>query len=357
MKIAFLNDTHCGVRNSSDIFLDYQEKFYSDVFFPYLKENNITHIVHLGDYYDHRKYINFKAQNHNRKVFLDVLKKEGITMDIIPGNHDVFYKNTNELNSLKELLGYYVNNVNIVMEPRVMDYDGCNMALVPWINPDNHNKTLDFLSKCKADFVGGHFEFEGFDMMKGVKATEGLDKDVKWVDRFEAIYSGHYHTKSSQGNIHYLGTQFELTWTDVDDAKYFHVFDTETREMTPVRNPHTIFQKIYYDDEKYNYSDFKIDNMDFDNKFVKLVVVNKTDPFTFDKFLDRINKQNIFELKIAETFDEFLGENADDDKISVEDTTTLMNTYIDSIDTNLDKNRLKSMMNQLYTEAMNLEVL
>ena len=128
MKVAILNDTHCGVRNSSDIFLKYQERFYEEVFFPYLKENNIKNILHLGDYYEHRKFVNFKALNANRKHFLEPMRDAGITMDIIPGNHDVYFKNTNELCSLKELLGYFTTNVNIVMKPTVLDYDGLGVG-------------------------------------------------------------------------------------------------------------------------------------------------------------------------------------------------------------------------------------
>ena len=84
MKIAVLNDTHAGIRNSSDIFLEYQRRFYDEQFFPYLKENGITQILHLGDFYDHRKFVNFKALNQSRKMFLDPMKEAGITMDIIP---------------------------------------------------------------------------------------------------------------------------------------------------------------------------------------------------------------------------------------------------------------------------------
>src|SRR6056300_179384 len=92
MKIAILNDTHCGIRNSSDIFVKHQRDFYEQIFFPYLNKNGIKNILHLGDYYDHRKYVNFKALADNREVFLERLRAEGITMDIIPGNHDVYYK-------------------------------------------------------------------------------------------------------------------------------------------------------------------------------------------------------------------------------------------------------------------------
>ena len=70
MKIAILNDTHLGVRNSSDIFLDNAAQFYTKTFFPYLLSNGIKQILHLGDYYDNRKAINIKALNHNRKYFL-----------------------------------------------------------------------------------------------------------------------------------------------------------------------------------------------------------------------------------------------------------------------------------------------
>ena len=195
MRIAILNDTHCGVRNSSDIFIKYQEDFYSKIFFPYLLENDIKHIIHLGDYYEHRRFINFKALSANRKHFLDKLREYGITMDIIPGNHDTYYKNTNELNSLKELLGHYMNEVTIVQDPTVMDYDGLQFGLVPWICQENEKQIAEFLDNCKADMIGGHFELNGFDMMRGVPCTDGMSAEK--LRRFELVLSGHYHCNRS----------------------------------------------------------------------------------------------------------------------------------------------------------------
>jgi len=215
MKLCILNDTHCGTRNSSDIFLDNAEKFYSDVLFPYLLEHNIKHIVHLGDYYDNRKFINFRALNRNRNHFLKPLRENGITMDIICGNHDTYYKNTNELNSLKELLGHYMNEVNILHEPTVMDYDGFKMGLVPWISADNESASLDFIANAKCDWLGGHFDIEGYEMMKGRKCEHGLKPAI--FKRFEKVLSGHFHTKSMQGNIEYLGSQMEFFWNDAHD--------------------------------------------------------------------------------------------------------------------------------------------
>ena len=349
MKIAILNDTHCGIRNSSDIFMDYQERFYSEVFFPYLLENDIKQILHLGDYYDNRKTVNFKALNHNRKIFLEKLREYGITMDIICGNHDTYFKNTNDLNSLKELLGHYMNEVNLILEPTVMNYDGLKMALVPWINPENEEDTLKFLKTCKATHVGAHLELVGFDMSRGMPCHDGMS--AEHFERFEQVLTGHFHAKSTKGNIHYLGAQMEFFWNDCDDKKYFHVLDTKTRELEAVHNPITIYEKIYYDADKVNlFKDLRY----LDGKFVKLIVVNKGDPLQFEKFADRIQNQKIHELKIVEDFKEFLGSNVDDEAVSIEDTETLVYDFIDAVDTDLDKSRIKKEISSLMVEAQQL---
>lgn len=352
MKIALLNDTHCGIRNSSEIFMDNATDFYSKIFFPYLLENDIKHIVHLGDYYENRKYINFKSLNHNRKVFLSKLREYKITMDIIPGNHDVYYKNTNDLNALKELLGHYMNEVHIVMEPTVMEYGSLKMALLPWINPENHDQSMNFIKNCKADIMGAHLELNGFDMMKGVPSHGGLDPSL--FSRFEMVLTGHYHTKSTKGNIHYLGNQMEFFWSDAHDPKYFHILDTETRELTPIHNPYTLFQRIIYDDREQDYNNFDVSICD--KKFVKIVVINKQDLFTFDRFVDKIQDRPIHELKIAENFNEFMGNQVDDEAVTMEDTGEMLDDYIEATDTDLDKDKLKADMRNLLTEAQTLEI-
>lgn len=352
MKIAILNDTHAGIRNSSDIFINYQERFYTDVFFPYLLENDIKKIVHLGDYYEHRKFINFKALNANRMHFLEKLREYGIHMDIIPGNHDTYFKNTNDLNSLKELLGHYMNEINIVMRPKVMEYDSLKVALIPWIAPDVEKETYAFLETCGADVIGGHFELNGFDMYRGMPCHDGMDRGV--LDNFELVLSGHFHTKSQQGNIHYLGSQMEFFWNDAGDKKYFHVLDTETRELTAVHNPVTLFEKIYYDDEKEDF--LKVDVTKYKDKFVKIIVVNRSDHFIFDRFLDRLQTMNIHDLKIAENLNEFIGENVADSDVDIEDTQTLLSSYIDAVETPLDKDRIKTQVNELMIEAQTMEI-
>jgi DNA repair exonuclease SbcCD nuclease subunit len=356
MKIAILNDTHCGVRNSSEIMMKYQERFYSEVFFPYLLENGITKILHLGDYYDNRKFINFKALEHNRKIFLEKLREYRIHMDIIPGNHDVFYKNTNDLSSLKELLGHYMEEVRIIEKPLVVNYDGLDVGLIPWINDENESESIRFIKKCKASVIGAHLELEGFEMQAGIPCTHGMSSSA--FSRFDVVISGHFHTRSNVGNIHYLGSQMEFFWSDAHDPKYFHVLDTSTRELTPVQNTVTLFEKVYYDDTvdkaEFKYRTGKLPNVT--DKFVKLIVVNKSDPKLFDHFVTRLQSKRIHELKIAENFEGFRGESVEDEKISVDSTEDLLYTYIDAVETPLDKDRIKSLVHELMIEAQTMEL-
>ena len=352
MKIAILNDTHSGIRNSSEIFLNNAEDFYNNIFFPECEKQGIKQILHLGDYYDHRKFVNFKALNHNRRVFLDQLRKRGMTMDIIPGNHDTYFKNTNELNSLKECLGHYMNEVNIIMEPKVMSYGSLKIGLVPWICQDNYDVCINFIKECKADWIGAHLELSGFELMRGVKSTHGMSADL--FKRFEMVLTGHYHCSSRQDNIWYLGSQLEFFWSDAHDPKYFHIIDTETRQIEKIRNNYTIFEKVLYNDDEMDYNNYNYKKLS--KKFVKVVVVNKTDPFTFDRFIDNIQNQDIYELKIAENFNEFIGANVDDEDMNFEDTAEIVDTYIEAVDTDLDKDKLKVQMRELMTEAQALEI-
>lgn len=352
MQVAILSDTHAGVKNGSDIFLDYSDKFYAEIFFPYLVENGIKNILHLGDYFEHRKYVNYKVLKHNYESFISKLYEYDIHMDIIPGNHDVYYKNTNELNSIETILKQYSDRIHIHMNPVVKKYDGLDVALVPWMCADNREECMDFISTANAPILMGHLELGGFKLMANAPIkSHGMGMEL--FDRYEAVYSGHYHTKSTQGNITYLGTQYELTWSDAGDPKYFHVLDTSTRELMPVRNTNVLFQKIYYDSD----AEPTLNKELIEGTYIKVIVSNKKDLYAFDKFMERLYDFDPHEVRIIENFDEYAGNNVEDEAVQVDDTPTLLNSYIDATETSLNPNILKKMMQELFTEAQAIDTI
>ena len=349
MKIALLNDTHAGVRGDMEAMAKYQGRFYEEIFFPYLEENDIKHIIHLGDYFDRRKYVNFASLKANREHFIEPLIEKGISMDLIIGNHDTYYKSTNDVNA-PQLLLFNEANINVITEPEVKEYDGFNIAMVPWINPENYADTVDFLRTAEASWCMGHFEFEGALMMPGITCQHGFDHS--YVKRFEKVLSGHFHQKSEFANIRYLGSQMQFTWSDYGDQKYFHIFDTDTQELTPVLNPLTMFEKAFYDDTEETFE--SIANADYSKyagKFTKVIVVNKDNPYWFDTFLDKIHAENPLHVSVVDD-NKHMDFFEDEDIEDVEDTLTILSKYVDSLDIQGKKKPLNDIMSSLYNEAL-----
>ena len=351
MKIALLNDTHFGVRNDSPAFLDYQLQFYNEQFFPYLEEHNIKTLIHLGDVTDRRKFINFKTAHAFRHKFMKRLWEMNIDTHIIIGNHDTYFKNTNEVNSVSELCTTYdgVNEPWIYTGPKEVELGGCRMLFLPWICDDNLKDSIEAIDNSSSSICMGHLEIKGFEMQKGIMNDQGLDKST--FKRFEKVISGHFHKKSDDGHIYYLGSQYEMTWSDYKDPKVFHIFDTETRELTRIPNPKRIHKKIIYNDKDNDYTNFNLN--DFNNTFVKVFVTNKTNEEMFNKLLDNLHhKINTHEIMVIEDLNKELSASVKEDILEQgEDTLTFLNNYIDQIDINLDRKKLKDLTKELYVEA------
>lgn len=353
MKIAIINDTHAGARNDSLAFDDYFFRFWDNVFFPYLKENNITTVFHLGDIVDRRKFINYVILNRWRNKFFGQMKDMGIKLHVLVGNHDVPYKNTNDINAIEELFEQN-EYIQVYKEPRDIIVDGVEICLLPWINVENHQRTVEHIKSSRAQIAFGHLEIAGFEMDRGNICHDGMSRSV--FDKFETVLSGHFHHKSSDGHITYLGNQYQMTWADYGDKRGFHVFDTSARELTFVENPYQMFYKISYDDK--NDLDFeKLKTIDFSQyvgTYVKILVMNKTNPFLFERFMQKLTDAAPLDISIVEDFSE-LTNGADDDIINEgEDTMTILDKYVDGLQME-SSDRLKSILRELYLEAVNLE--
>ncbi len=353
MKLCLLGDTHFGARNDNLAFHDYFEKFYTDVFFPYLEKNNIKTVVQFGDLFDRRKYVNFVTLSKSREYFFDKLREHGITMHVFVGNHDTFYKNTNDVNSPDLLLNDY-DNIHVYSDPTDIILDGTPIALLPWVCSGNYHTSLQYIENTNAQILFGHLELAGFEMHRGTFNDHGMD--TKLFDKFDLVCSGHYHHKSSRGNINYLGTPYEMTWSDFQDPRGFHIMDTNTRELEFIQNPYRMFNKIHYDDTDKTMDDVLDINLEiYRNTFVKVVVHNKTNPYWFDMFVTKLEKNGVVDMQVVE---DHLNLNLEDDSDIIdeaEDTLTILRKVVDGIDTNVSKKELDNFLTSLYTEALHVE--
>jgi len=347
VKIAIITDQHFGARKNSKLFHDYFLKFYEDIFFPTLIKEGITTIVDMGDTFDSRKGVDFVSLEWAKNHYYDRLAELGITVHTIVGNHTAYYKNTNQLSGVNLFLREY-DNVKIYSEAEEVKIDKTKFLFVPWINSENEEKTLQLIDDSDSPCVMGHLELNGFMATRGHFMEHGMDSNV--FDKFERVYSGHYHMRSNQGNVFYLGNPYEMYWNDVNDRKRgFHLFDTDTLVHTPINNPYQLFHNLYYEDTPHQ----MLDITKYDQKIVKVIVRKKSDPKQFEKYIDKLYSSNLAELKIVENFDFTEGEEFEADES--EDTISLLNRYIQESEVDLDKSVVTEILQDVYREACEVE--
>ena len=346
MKIANITDQHFGARKGAEYIHNYFQKFYDNIFFPYLEENNIDTVIDMGDTFDNRRNIDLASLEWSKKIYFDKLKAMDIKVHTIVGNHTAYYKDTNEINSIELLLKEY-DNIITYSETTSITIDGLNILLVPWINPENRDMSLGLIKKSRATVAMGHLELNGFVATAGHVMDHGMD--ISPFKKFKKTFSGHYHTRSNVDNIYYLGNPYEMFWNDVNDTRGFHIFDTETLEHTPVNNPYRLFYNIYYEDDNYKL----FDTREYKNKIVKLIVKKKTDHKQFEKFIDKLYNSGIHDLKIIENY--ILQEGEEFEVEETENTIGILNRYIDESEFEGDKTIIKGILQKIYSKACEVE--
>jgi DNA repair exonuclease SbcCD nuclease subunit len=355
-KIALITDTHWGVRNDSPIFLDYFKKCIDEFFLPTIKANYVTDIIHLGDLVDRRKYVNINTAYRLRTDFLEKIEDAGIPMHIIAGNHDEYYKDTYKINALEELVGDRYEYITTHSTPYTLNISACEILLMPWITKDNEQQAFDAINNSKAPILMGHLELEGFEFYKGQVSDHGQSSSI--FSRFVSVYSGHYHHRSSRNNIHYLGAFSEHIWSDYNDPRGFSILDTETLEVTFYRNPFSIFHMVSYDDVKHPDIIEKIHATDYSkykDTYVKIVCVNKSNPFAFDMLLEKLHQESPADISIVEDINLFTDTNPDELVDQAQDTPTILDSYISNLTLPVDNDKMKTYMREVYVEAISLE--
>lgn len=349
MKIAILGDVHLGVRGDSIAFHEHFKKFYTEIFFPYLLNNNIDTVFQLGDLFDRRKYISFQTLALSRKYFFDQFVKHNIHCHVLLGNHDIFFKNTLEVNSPDLLLKDYKEFVHIYSQPSAWK----GIDIIPWICRENELEIMDFIKRSQNQICFGHLELAGFEMDRGNICHDGMDHKI--FQKYDAVYSGHFHHKSIKDNIIYVGTPSEHTWADYNDERGFHIFDTESRDLTFIENPNKMFYKIQYNDDNMYYNDIvEADYSHYAGKYVKIVVEKKNNSFLMDTLLDQLAKVSALEVSIVEDFSEITND-VQVDVDQAEDTMTILNKYVDGLNLPVESDKIKTVLRDVYNEAIALE--
>lgn len=356
MKIAIITDTHWGVRGSSENFLEFFKNYYTNVFFPYLVKNDIKVILHGGDVFDNRRNVNAKVFDYFIKYFADEAAKHGISVFGIIGNHDCYNKSDNDIALVQGLANVIDNRNNDISfkfasEPYRLKIEDFEIDLIPWVNAQNYESTMEFVNSSQSKYCLGHFEFAGFTMYKNSVAHEGMDASL--FKKYDKVMSGHFHQPSASANVIYLGSPYDTTWQDFGEPRGFTVLDTTDGGMKYIRTEETLFTEI-----KYQAGDEE-DITKYKDKFVRIIVdtIKDDDRKVHNKELDKFVKALelvAHDVKIVDNTIKMVTKDSIDETAMLQDTSAVFGEYISkNVEEKLQSPVLK-FMTDLYNEALEL---
>lgn len=275
-----ITDTHLGVRNGSIEWLEIMKEYFNDFFIPLLKREKQPgdFLVHVGDVFDSRHSLNLLIMNEGITIFEEISKIMPIV--IILGNHDIYKKNSNDVNSVKVLK--WIPNIKVLEEPEVITVSGKKLLFMPW--RATHFDESECIANNPADFLFCHTDVQGLKFNKNTVIESGLD--LAQLKAFRKIYAGHIHFAQSKGNFRMLGCPYPMTRSDINNEKGVWCLDIETEEELYYPNTvspkfiRILFEKVL-EMEEHEAKEF------FRNNFVDILVDPKWSlNFPFSTFAD-----------------------------------------------------------------------
>ena len=343
-RVAIITDTHFGCRKGSQVMHEYFEKFYRDTFFPELDRLGIKTVIHLGDVFDVRKGIDYWSLDWAKRVVFQPLKDRGIKTHIIVGNHDIFYKQSLKINAPGLNLTEF-DNIITYASPQTAKICGTEVFMIPWVCEDNADEFVEQRDSSKAKVAMGHLEIAGFYANSNYQVQHGMGTEV--FSQFDQVFSGHFHKKNSSGNVTYLGNAYQMYWNDEGDTRGFHIYDLGSGELEYIKNPNSLFHKIYYDESKKKL----INPTKYADSYVKIIVEGKSTPAKLNAFVDKLYKVGVHDIKIIENIDLSID---DDVEVEAEDTLTTLTNYVNALEDDVNKENLADIFKSLYVEAQEI---
>lgn len=339
-KVAILGDVHFGARNGNKALQKAQGEFFTKLFWPTCVKSKVTDVIQLGDLFDDRKSLRHEDIRFCQDYFIDPAEWLKIKLHILVGNHDVPHlRDLKE--SAQEVLGIaaYSKVADVVI-------GGRSVRFCPWLCEANLEESMHWI-KEGGDILVGHFGITEFNMGLGFKCNDGLDS--KLFGAWKHVWSGHFHHQDFKYNIRYMGTPYQMSWTDADTKHGFWIWDTETDELEYFDNQERLYVKYNWHEDL-----LKTELVNHKDKWVRLEVKDKPDVKKFEKFVDIINSQEPADLKIIEQFEQYHSESVTD-MLELVETETLIDQYVDDVATEDDKHAIKVLMRDIYAEAKTIE--
>jgi len=225
-KVACISDIHLGVHQNSQTWHNIAINF-AKWFDQELKLRGIKDVIIAGDIFHNRHEIGVNTI-HCAYEFFDILKNYNILT--ITGNHDCYYKDKSDINSISILDGY--KNVTVFKKLKTVNLNNKIFCFCPW------GVSVNEIPPC--DVVIGHFEILNFKMNGHKVCDHGIESE-SLLDKTKLVITGHFHCRDHRQytngkSIIYLGSPHELDFGDRDQIKGFTILNTDNLSLELVEN-------------------------------------------------------------------------------------------------------------------------
>lgn len=337
-----IGDLHIGHRNGDKETAEYQLRVFEDFILPTIAKYNIKRAIQTGDFFDSRKAIRHDSMQLVSQIIAPKLKEAGVELDVFVGNHDMHMRESIYPNSVQELLSQY-DHFHVHNEPKTVDFYGTKIDLIPWICRNNRMEIMEFIRESDSKICAGHFELAGFEYYRGIESS-GESRD--FLNKYQTVWSGHFHCMSKKGNVQYVGTPYQLTFGDADDDRGVWLYDTDTGVMEFVSNGMPRFSRIYYDADTFDTKNLNR----YAGMFLRLIVKNRGDAKKFEKLIAQL-AEIAKEIKVHDTPD-VTGATSTTKVTGVKTVAQIIEEYIGNLEeTDQDKAKIRKMMAQFLSDC------
>lgn len=321
-----LTDTHFGIYlNNLDKWQNMMESTFYNFVIPYLQKNAEPGdiLIHLGDLFDNRTSIPIITLNKVEKILKTI--SEILPVHIMVGNHDLFNKGSNEVNSVR-LYSYISKNISVYEKTTTLEIDNNKLVLMPWVE-----KRLDMIKELKknpGDYLFCHSDLNGCRMHLNSVAHRNADKiDVDNFKGYKRAFSGHIHIRQNNSNFEFIGSLYQMDRNDTGDQKGITVLDLETGKTHFEPNTYSpVFRKFRVTNEE---SIDELDTLRESKDYIDLAISNSL--LVSNRKLRRKLEAMLENGNFAsvEYIDDIKKKDVDEDDSIVESITTEDGTTVD----------------------------
>jgi DNA repair exonuclease SbcCD nuclease subunit len=204
-KAACFTDIHFGLKSGSRTHNQDCENFVS-WFCDTAKAQGCETAIFLGDWHHNRSTTDVSTMNYTVSN-LEKLSQSFEKVYFILGNHDLFYKDKREINSV-EFMRLFPNIVPI----RELYTEG-DVTIMPWLIGDEWTK----VKQLKSRYIFGHLELPHFYMNAMVQMPDHGQLQTGHFQNQELVFTGHFHKRQQKGNVVYIGNAFPHNYADAGD--------------------------------------------------------------------------------------------------------------------------------------------